>query len=252
MLVEIGENWKLFQWLLHECGQKWAWSFSSWDPKICCILRMSLWIELVFACRLWCNNFNCTLYLWRLNATLLQLYLLTPPPHPPSSCSNWKDPMKGSVKGQSILPSCHLSMCFPWIGSLDFSKFQHGARNFYEVVCDRAWFFGKTFFAPEIEEMGQNLVINFLWIYSIMRIDIICCVPAQILYLVENLVPQIQAKMLSANQIAGFLNQLFLWNKLIEQSHFLHTDTNSQKLNVQKFYSWAWSKYGHGQSDTGL
>ena len=26
-------------------AQKWAWSFSSWDPKICWI---SLWIELIF------------------------------------------------------------------------------------------------------------------------------------------------------------------------------------------------------------
>ena len=108
MLVEIGENWKLFQWFLHECGQKWAWSFSSWDPKICCILRMSLWIELVFACRLWCNNFNCTLYLWRLNATLLQLYLLTPPPPPPPPLEgSYERFCEGSVH-PSILPSVHV------------------------------------------------------------------------------------------------------------------------------------------------
>ena len=25
-------------------GQKWPWLFSSWDPKICCILRMNVWI----------------------------------------------------------------------------------------------------------------------------------------------------------------------------------------------------------------
>ena len=29
-----------------------------------------------------------------------------------------------------------------------------------------------------------------------------------------------------------FLNQLFLQNKSIKQSHFLHVDTNSQKLKV--------------------
>ena len=27
---------------------KWPWPFSSWDPKICCILIMNLWIELIF------------------------------------------------------------------------------------------------------------------------------------------------------------------------------------------------------------
>ena len=64
-----------------------------------------------------------------------------------------------------------------------------------------------------------------------MKICIICCVPAQILY-VKNLVSEISAKMLSASEITGFLNQLFLWNKLMKQPHFLHVDTNSQKLKV--------------------
>ena len=40
--------------------------------------------------------------------------------------------------------------------------------------------------------------------------------------------------MLSAKQIAGFLNQPFLQNKLMKQPflHFLHADTDSQKLKV--------------------
>ena len=36
--------------------------------------------------------------------------------------------------------------------------------------------------------------------------------------------------MLSTNQIAGFLNQLFLQNKSMKQPHFMHVDTNSQKM----------------------
>ena len=45
--------------------------------------------------------------------------------------------------------------------------------------------------------------------------------------------------MLSADQIATFLNQPFLENKLMKQPHFLHVDTNSQKLKVdQKFSDW--------------
>ena len=28
--------------------QKWAWLFSSWGHKICCIIRVNLWIELIF------------------------------------------------------------------------------------------------------------------------------------------------------------------------------------------------------------
>ena len=43
-----------------------------------------------------------------------------------------------------------------------------------------------------------------------MKIYIIFCVPAQI---VEIFVPEIWAKMFSANQIAGFFNQPYLQNK---------------------------------------
>ena len=47
------------------------------------------------------------------------------------------------------------------------------------------------------------------------------------------------------NEISGFLSELFLWNKLMKQSHFLHVDTNSQKLKVDwKFLGWTWSKMG--------
>ena len=45
----------------------------------------------------------------------------------------------------------------------------------------------------------------------------------------KNYVPEIQDKMLSANQIPGFLNQLFLQSKLMKQPNFLHVDTSSQK-----------------------
>ena len=52
----------------------------------------------------------------------------------------------------------------------------------------------------------------------------------------------------SANQIAG-LSQLFLWNKSMKQPHFLHVDTNSQKLKVdQKFFLLFMVKNGCDQS----
>ena len=40
--------------------------------------------------------------------------------------------------------------------------------------------------------------------------------------------------MLSAIQITGFLNQAFLQSKLIKQLYFLHFDTNSPKLKVNR------------------
>ena len=42
--------------------------------------------------------------------------------------------------------------------------------------------------------------------------------------------------MLSANQVAGFPNQLFLENKLMKQPHFLPVGTSSQKLKVDKIF----------------
>ena len=62
--------------------------------------------------------------------------------------------------------------------------------------------------------------------------NIYYCVPAQIPYLEKIFVPEIWAKMFSANQIAGFLNQPFLQNKWMKQPNILHVDTNSQKLKV--------------------
>ena len=53
-----------------------------------------------------------------------------------------------------------------------------------------------------------------------MKIYIICCVPANTAF-GKNLVSEIYAKLLSANQIARFLNQLFLQNKLMKQPNFL-------------------------------
>ena len=38
----------MFSRFLSGRGQKWPWIVCSWDTKICCILKINLWIELVF------------------------------------------------------------------------------------------------------------------------------------------------------------------------------------------------------------
>ena len=76
MLVQIQKSYKFLQWFFW-----WTCPFSSCDPKIYCILRMSLWIELswFFACWQWWNNDwfdqHPTLYQWLLYAVLVQLSL---------------------------------------------------------------------------------------------------------------------------------------------------------------------------------
>ena len=56
----------------------------------------------------------------------------------------------------------------------------------------------------------------------------------------KNLVQEIWTKMLLGNQIAGFLNQLYLSNKMMKKPDFLHVDKASWKLKVDwKISSWA-------------
>ena len=59
-----------------------------------------------------------------------------------------------------------------------------------------------------------------------MQVCINCCMLGKIL------IPEICAKMVLVSQIAGFLNQLYLWNKMMKNSNFLHVDTNLFKLKV--------------------
>ena len=92
----------------------------------------------------------------------------------------------------SILPFCFLG-----IRSLSFSEFWHGARNLFHVVHDRVKFFEKKKKKKKkkkkIWKLAKNRVVWNLnkylaiiftgWICSVMKIYIICCLPAQILYL---------------------------------------------------------------------
>ena len=117
-----------------------------------------------------------------------------------------------------------MSGCFLGIGSLGFSEFWHGARNPYHVVRDRARFFGKTF-APKIGEMsqkigffefkekfGQKFSLNLS--YNENLSCFLCSCTNSIFE--KNLVPEMWAKMVSANQIPGFFNQPFLQSKFDE------------------------------------
>ena len=129
---------------------KWAWQISSWDPNICCILRMSLWIEQIF-CMLTVIQFfwlDChwTLYLWLLSFILLQLYLLDLQQYP-----------QESYQIESLRPSVLLFVgCFLGIKSLGFSAVWHGVRNLYQVVRGIVRIFGKTFLPLKLGKCTKN------------------------------------------------------------------------------------------------
>ena len=111
-----------FKWFLGGCGQKWAWSFSSWDPKICYIWRVYLWIELIF-CMLTVRQVLVRLALYSIFLTL--------------KCQYTAVVFVGTLgvvrrvlwNSLSVLPSCCLLGYFLGIGSLDFSEFRHYTRN---------------------------------------------------------------------------------------------------------------------------
>ena len=46
----------------------------------------------------------------------------------------------------------------------------------------------------------------------------------------KNLVPEMWGKILSANQIAGFLDGVYIQNKMMKKPDFLHVDKDSWKL----------------------
>ena len=156
----------------------------------------------------------------------------------------------------SIFPSVLLSGRFRGIVSLVFSKFLHGTRNPYEIGMTEPDF-SERFFAPKIGKMDHKWARNrVVWIYwkilSLIFTEfvlywkfILFAVFLHKSLIGKILVPDIWAKMFSANQIAGFFNQPYLQNKSMKQPDFLHVDTNSYKLKIDwKIFGWAWSEMG--------
>ena len=88
-------------------------------------------------------------------------------------------------------------------------------ENFF---CPKNWGNGQK---QGFLNLKKNLVINFHCVYSIWKILFAVFLHK---FFGKNLVPEIQAKTLSANQIAGFLNESLLLSKLMKQSLFQHVN----------------------------
>ena len=124
---------------------------------------------------------------------------------------------------KSFLPSFRLSGHFLGTGSF-FSVFKHDARNPYEDVRGRFRFFG-IFFFQKVGEGGPktgflNLLIKFCHHFLLNLLDngnyyYLLCSYTKLIF-GKNHVLEMWAKMLSANQIAGFLNMQYLQNELMK------------------------------------
>ena len=114
------------------------------------------------------------------------------------------------------------------------------------VMHDRVGFSGKKFFTPKISKLdqkwakrgfcefikkfGHQFLLNWFYNENLYYLLSSCTN----LIFVKIFVPQIQAKMFSANQIAGFFNRPNLLSKPMKQHNFLYVDTNSHKLKVDQ------------------
>ena len=102
----------------------------------------------------------------------------------------------------------------------------------YMKLCMTARFSVKKIFWPKNLENGpkngpkqgslnlfKNLVINFYWICSVIKIFIVCCVPAQILYLGKYLFLRYGPKSSQPIRLQDFLinhiSRTNQWNSLI-------------------------------------
>ena len=131
------------------------------------------------------NNFwldqHRIMYLWILNASQLQLYLLDPGPAVARRIL-WNRVCL------FIFPSLHLLGCY-------FSEFWRGTRNpddvhdspifWKNVICPKNWGNGpKVIFFEFKEKLSLWFSLNLCKIYyKINAKFIICCIPTQILYL---------------------------------------------------------------------
>ena len=135
--------------------------------------------------------------------------------------------------------------------------------NSYEVVRGRAGFSG-NFFSPKMgkkrPKIGQkhgffnlleNLVINLYWIWSVMEIYIIYCVPAQIPYLGKFLFLRYGPKRSQPIRLQDFLinhlSRTNQWNSLI----FCMLIQIYIKVD-QKIFGWVWPEMGVASQVTGL
>ena len=129
--------------------------------------------------------------------------------------------LEGSYGFGSVHPSVQK---FSWDLLIIFFWNSPWFRGPYGVVCDRARFLEKKNFYPKNGENGPKIGF-FEFIGKFTHYFFLSLVCKESLYLLlysftnpilgKNLVPEIWAKMLLANQIAGFLIQLYLYKKII-------------------------------------
>ena len=135
----------------------------------------------------------------------------------------------GTVLWITVCPSFHpsvvLSRSFLGIASLVFSETQHDVRGPCGVACGRARFFGKKMCHKCIKNGPKIGLFKFIGKFS-HWFFLNLVIKEGLYYLLNSctnlilMVPEIWAKILSANQIARYLNRIYLQNKIMKKPDF--------------------------------
>ena len=105
-------------------------------------------------------------------------------------------------------------------------------------------FRGKIFLLPKLWKWVQNLLINFYWICSIMKIYIICCALHKS-HIWKIFLSWDMGQIVFSQSDCRIFQLTISPEQINEIAWFLHVDTNSHKLKVdQKFLGWTWSEMG--------
>ena len=136
---------------------------------------------------------------------------------------------------QSFCPSFCLSRCFLELDIL--FNFVMVLKTIIKLCVTGLDISEKIFSPQKMGEIDQEkafclqtvLVINFHRICSIIKIYYLLCSLNRMFE--NNLVSQIKAKVLSANQIGRFSSQLFLQNKWMKQSKVVVANVVSELWN---------------------
>ena len=109
-------------------------------------------------------------------------------------------------------------------------------------LCITTRFCGKTFFAPKIQGNGpkggffkfKEKSLIFTVLFYIKNFHLLCSCTNHIFG--KNISLEIKAKIFSVNQIAGFLNEVFLLSELMKQSHFQRVDMANWVSGLSLFH----------------
>ena len=126
--------------------------------------------------------------------------------------------------------------------------------DFAENIFPKKWKNGSKMDQKQsFLNLFKNLVFNFYWICSVMKVYIICCVPGQIPYLGKSLSlrygPKYSQPITLQDYLIKHISKIIQWNSLI----FFHIEGSLHKLIVdQKLSRLVWSKMGVASLANGL